>query len=200
MPELPTFIQLLRQLQRIPHLPSKQLYKIGEHFLHMSDIEIEQLCGALLLIKQRLVRCDRCFGWRELDVVCSICDNHRRDQTTICVVETWHDMLSIEKTQAFNGVYHILGGAIYPLEGIGPDDLTIEHLLKRVASGESIKEIIFANNPTPQGEATALYIAHKLRGSGVLLSCLARGLPTGGMLHETDRMTVYKALSERKTL
>lgn len=199
MAELPTFVQLIKQLQRIPYMPSKQLYRIGEHFLQMSSTEIEQFCAALLVASQRLIKCTRCFAWQEIDQACGLCDNARRDQSVICVVETWQDMLSIEKTQAYQGVYHVLGGAIYPLEGIGPDDLTIAPLLKRLES-VVIKELIFANNPTPQGEATVTYIANKLKGRGIVISCLARGLPIGGMLHDIDRITVYKALAERKLL
>jgi recombination protein RecR len=120
----------------------------------------------------------------------------RRDQSIICVVETWQEVFAIEKTNGYMGVYHVLGGVISPLDGIGPEDLTIEQLIQRVANDN--KEIILALNQTPEGEATAALLAQKLKKSGVAVSCIARGLPVGSSLGTMDRVTIYKALAERR--
>ncbi len=199
MSELPSFVQLLQQLQRIPFMPHKHVYRIGEYFLHMTPAQIEEFCASLLRASQNVVQCTNCFAWQEAQLHCSICTNDKRDQATVCVVETWQDLLMIEKSQGYKGSYHVLGGAIYPLEGIGPDDLTIKQLLERIERNQ-INELIFAHNTTPQGEATALYIAQKLKGKNIRLSCLARGLPVGVSLHDTDRITLHKALADRKPL
>ena len=126
------------------------------------------------------------------------CADTRRDHTLVCVVETWQELIAIEKTEGYKGVYHVLGGAICPLEGIGPEDLSIELLAKRVGVDTRIKEIILATNQTPEGEATAAFIARKLRDNDVRVSCLARGIPVGSSLEMMDKLTVYKALSERR--
>lgn len=120
----------------------------------------------------------------------------KRDQSIVCLVENWHDLLAIENTEGFNGVYHVLGGVISPLDGINPDDLTIDALVDRVAVYE-IKEVIMGLNQTPEGEVTASFIDKKLKKTGVVVSRLARGIPVGYSLESMDRVTVYKALSER---
>ena len=131
-----------------------------------------------------------------LDKACQLCTNPKRDQTVVCVVESWQELLAIEKTGGYLGSYHVLGGVICPLDGIGPENLTIAPLIQRASSG--IKEIILATNQTPEGEATASFIAHKLQGTSVTITCLARGIPVGSSLEYMDRLTVYKALSERR--
>jgi recombination protein RecR len=127
---------------------------------------------------------------------CFICSSENRDKSTICVVETWHDLLAIEKVEEFRGVYHVLGGSLCPLEGMGPDDLRIDEFLHRV--DDSVKEIIFATNPTPEGEATASFIASKLETPNVKISRLASGVPIGSSLEYMDRVTIYKALLGRQ--
>ncbi|MDZ4153431.1 recombination mediator RecR, partial [Methylicorpusculum sp.] len=164
---------------------------------HMDEREIEHFCALLLQAKNKLVRCDICFCWREKDRACSLCSSIKRDQQIICAVETWQELLAIEKTGGYQGVYHVLGGVICPLEGVGPEDLTIKDLVERVPS-RGVKEVILAFNQTPEGEATAAYIAAQLKPSGVLVSCLARGVPVGSSLETIDRVTVYKALCERR--
>lgn len=194
--ELPSFAQLLKILQQVPYLASKNLYRVALHFLKMDDKNLEQFCKILLQAKQNLEQCCICFSWKEKERGCSLCTNAKRDHSIICIVENWQELLTIEKTGGYNGVYHVLGGAIYPLEGIGPEDLTIEPLIVRVRAGA--QEVILATNQTPEGEATAAYIASKLKGLPVKISCLARGIPVGSSLEYMDRMTVYKALSERR--
>lgn len=195
--ELPTLAHLLKVLQQVPYLASKNLYRVAAHFLEMDQQQIEQFCATLVAAQERLKKCDTCFYWQEVAAECVFCSSSKRDQTTLCVVETWQEILAIEKTKGYLGVYHVLGGSISPLEGIGPENLTIDALIDRAHNG-IIKEIILATNQTPEGEATATYIARKLKGKEIAISCLARGLPVGSSLEVMDRLTVFKALSERR--
>lgn len=195
--ELPTLAHLLKVLQQVPYLASKNLYRVAAHFLEMQPQQIAQFCAALEVAKQRLKKCENCFYWQEASAACIFCSSSKRDQTIVCVVETWQEILAIEKTRGYLGVYHVLGGSISPLEGISAEDLTIDHLLVRAGNG-IVKELILATNQTPEGEATATYIARRLKGSGITISCLARGLPVGSSLEGMDRLTVFKALSERR--
>lgn len=192
----PSLQQFIKNLQQVPYLASKNLFLVVSHFLEMDYEKAEQFCALLLKAKEQLVYCDICYYWREKDNDCVFCASKRRDQKIICVVEAWYDALAIEKTQGYQGVYHILGGAICPLDGVGPEDLTIVPLIARVDRGA--KEIILATNQTPEGEATSAYIASKLKGRELVISCLARGLPVGSSLGAMDRLTVFKALSERR--
>lgn len=193
---LPTLTQLLKHLQQVPYLASKNIYRVASHFLQMDAKKAEQFCNTILEAKRNLLLCDICFAWRERSKECLFCVSSKRDQKMVCVVETWQELLAIEKTSGYNGVYHVLGGVISPLDGIGPENLSIPQLIARVEAGA--QEIIFAMNQTPEGEATAAYIATKLKGKPVKISCLARGLPVGSSLEAMDRLTVYKALSERR--
>lgn len=195
--ELPTLAHLLKVLQQVPYLASKNLYRVAAHFLEMQPQQIAQFCASIETAYERLKKCDICFYWQEVSAECIFCSSSKRDKTIVCVVETWQEILAIEKTRGYLGVYHVLGGSISPLEGIGPEDLTIGSLLDRASNG-TIKEIILATNQTPEGEATATYIARKLKGITIEVSCLARGLPVGSSLEAMDRLTVFKALSERR--
>jgi recombination protein RecR len=197
MQELPTLAHLLKVLQQVPYLASKNLYRVAAHFLEMEPQQIRQFCATLEAAKSKLKKCDHCFYWQEVSSDCMFCSSSQRDQAMVCVVETWQEILAIEKTKGYSGVYHVLGGSISPLEGIGVDDLTIHALIDRVEKG-IIKEIILATNQTPEGEATATYIARKLKDKNIAISCLARGLPVGSSLEGMDRLTVFKALSERR--
>ncbi len=195
--ELPTLAHLLKVLQQVPYLASKNLYRVASHFLHMQPQQIAQFCAALEVAKERLTKCERCFFWQEISAQCMLCSSTKRDQTTVCVVETWQEIVAIEKTKGYIGMYHVLGGSISPLEGVSAEDLTIDALVERIEKGV-IKELILATNQTPEGEATASYIARKLKGKNIAISCLARGLPVGSSLEGMDRLTVFKALSERR--
>lgn len=197
MHEVPTIAQLLKGLQQVPYLASKNLYRVAEHFLSMEPDKVEQFCALLLRVKERIVACEICFTWREKERDCMFCASEKRNQGLVCVVESWQELLALEQTRGYDGVYHILGGVIFPLEGIGPEDLHIDPLIKRVESGV-VKELILALSQTPEGEATSAYIANKLKGKEVTISCLARGLPVGSTLGTMDRLTVFKALSERR--
>ncbi len=195
--QVPSLAQLIKTLQQVPYLASKNIYRLATHFVEMDPQKLEHLCAVLLKAKQQVVHCSICYVWKEKDQQCSFCDAPKRNQKLVCVVETWQELLTIEKAGGYDGVYHVLGGAICPLEGIGPEQLTIVPLLKRIEEQE-VQEIILATNQTPEGEATASYIAHKLKGKQVSISCLARGIPVGSNLAFMDRLTIYKALSERR--
>lgn len=195
--DIPSLMQLLKSLQQVPCLASKNIYRVAAYFLRMDQVKFEQFCTILRNAQQRVKQCPTCFSWQEVDHGCPFCDSDKRDHATVCVVESWHELFSIEKTSGYHGLYHVLGGAICPLDGVGPENLTIEQLLERVQKG-SVKELILAMNQTPEGEATAAFIAHRLKGSSVKLSCLARGIPVGSSLEYMDRLTLYKALSERR--
>lgn len=195
--ETPSLAQLIKALQQVPYLASKNLYRVTNYFLYMETARVEQFCKTVLEAKKNIIPCPICFVWQERGRSCVFCTAPKRDQALVCVVESWQDLLAIEKTGGYLGVYHVLGGAICPLEGIGPENLTIEPLVARVANGE-IKEIILALNQTPEGEATSAFIARKLKDKNKVISCLARGIPVGSSLESMDRLTVYKALSERR--
>lgn len=195
--KLPTLARLVQQLQQMPYLASKNLYRFTNHVLTMDHAKVQQLCDSLLAAKQTIMPCPTCFSWQEQDKPCLFCGNVKRENSIVCVVQTWQDLMAIEQTGGYDGVYHVLGGVIYPLEGVGPEDLTIESLVQRVHTSE-IAEVILATNQTPEGEATAAYIARKLQPTNVKVSCLARGVPVGSSLEFMDRLTVMKALSERR--
>jgi len=193
--QLPSLNRLIRQLQKVPYLASKNLYRVATHFLEMKDESIEEFCALLLHMHGQIVKCPCCCAWQEKDRQCQFCKSFKRNKAIVCVVASWQDLLAIEKAGSFNGVYHVLGGILSPIDGIGPEQLTIEQLLKRV---ESVKELIFAFNQTPEGETTAAYIVNKLKGRQVKITCLAQGMPVGSSLEFMDRLTVYKALAQRK--
>ena len=198
---LPHLRQFIRQLQQVPYLASKNLYRVTEYFLQLDSEKTDQFIAALVKAKQQLIQCVLCWAWQEKNSRCSICSDPKRDSTKICVVETWQDFLALDKTGGYQGLYHILGGAISPLDGLSPEDLTIDSLLVRIEN-QKYTEIILALNQTPEGEATAAFIARKLQrtpyGASLIVSCLARGVPVGSVLESMDRITVYKAIAERR--
>lgn len=194
---VPTLLELIRILQKIPYLSSKNIYNVASYFLHLSNEHIDLFCSVLQNAKKNIFHCPSCFNWMEKDSLCILCLSPKRNQAIICVVETWQDLLTIERTEGFDGVYHVLGGVISPLDGIGVDNLTISALLNRVEK-DAIQEVIFALKQTPEGEATAAYIHKKLSHKNIIVSCLARGIPVGSSIETMDRLTVYKAISERR--
>lgn len=195
--KLPSLNRLLKTLQQVPYLASKNLYRVALHFVTMDERKLDEFCAIVKAAKQNSMQCTVCFAWQEKGSSCMFCADKKRNQSVVCVLETWQELLAIEKTGGYEGVYHVLGSAICPLEGIGPDDVTIKQLVERV-SASSVTEIILATNQTPEGEATAAYIARQLKDSDITISCLARGMPVGSSLDTLDRVTVYKALAERR--
>jgi recombination protein RecR len=193
--QVPSLQQLIFQLQKVPYLASKNVYRVAHYFLQLSSEQREQFCQTVVQASQQLVTCPTCCVWQEKGVPCFFCGNSMRDQKTICVVQIWYDILAIEKAETYKGVYHVLGGVLAPLEGVGVAQLAIEPLLKRALQCD---EIIFAFSQTPEGETTAAYIADKLKNLPVKITCLAQGMPVGGSLEFMDRLTIYKALSQRR--
>ncbi|HBY05588.1 TPA: recombination protein RecR [Candidatus Dependentiae bacterium] len=196
MDGLPTLQGLLKQLQRVPYLASKNLYRVANHFLSMTPEQLEQFCRQVREAHERLIKCPRCCAWQEQTGNCQFCSSPKRDHRLICVVETWYDLHTLEKSGGYTGEYHVLGGALSPLDGIGAEDLSIDRLLRRIDG--SCNEIILAMNQTPEGEATAALVARALRNKSIKITCLARGVPVGGTLEYMDRLTVCKALLERR--
>ncbi|MCF7900333.1 recombination mediator RecR [Candidatus Babeliales bacterium] len=196
--KVPALARLCKHLQGIPYLASKNLYRVATYFLTEKPERVQQLCNVLIEASKTITPCSVCCVWKEKERECVFCADLRRDHSIVCVVETWQELIAIEKTEGYKGVYHVLGGVICPLEGIGPEELSIDVLVNRVAIDTRIKEIILATNQTPEGEATAAFIARKLRGTENKVSCLARGIPVGSSLEMMDKLTVYKALSERR--
>lgn len=196
--KIPTLSRLCKSLQQVPYLASKNLYRVVSYFLTESPERVVRFCQILEEAKKNIIPCPVCNVWQEKQSQCIFCSDVKRDHSLVCVVETWHELVAIEKTEGYKGLYHVLGGAICPLDGIGPEDLTITQLVNRVRGNASIKEIILATNQTPEGEATAVFIAKNLKDESIAVSCLARGIPVGSSLELMDKLTVYKALSERR--
>jgi len=197
--KLPTVKKLMRHLHQVPFLATKNLYRVTSYFLHLDQERLQQFCAALQEAKSKIILCNICFVWQEKDTQCVFCADPSRDDSVICVVESWHELLVIERTQSFRGMYHVLGGVISPLDGISASDLKIDELVMRAAAG--VTEIIFALNQTPEGEATSAFIARKLQhvSSSVKITCLAKGVPIGSNLEFVDRLTVSKALADRRS-
>ncbi len=190
--------QLIDSLARLPGIGPKSASRLTFYLLRAGDEQALDLAAALQEMKELTQFCSICFHITE-DDPCQICADAGRDQTMLCVVEEPLDVMAIERSRAFNGRYHILHGAISPVEGIGPEDLKIEQLVQRVQEGD-FAELILATNPTLEGESTALYIQRRLADTGVRMTRLARGLPVGGDLEYTDEITLGRALDGRQEL
>jgi recombination protein RecR len=189
---------LIDELGRLPGVGPKSAQRIAFHLLQADPADVDRLVLSLTEVKARVRFCELCFNVAEA-TRCRICLDPRRDLHAICVVEEPKDVVAIERTREFRGRYHVLGGAISPIEGIGPDDLRIRELLTRLASDE-ITEIILATDPNLEGEATATYLARLLRPMGVRVTRLASGLPVGGDLEYADEVTLGRAFEGRRLL
>ncbi len=194
MQSLPdSVIRLIDELSRLPGIGNKTAQRLAFHLLS-SDKELsDSLSNALLDIKIKIKQCSNCNGITEEDP-CKICDDPRRDDGLLCVVENAYDIFVFEKINSFSGRYHVLGGALSPLDGIGPEDLKINSLLKRVNDG---MEVVIATNPSVEGETTALYLSKILANKGVKVSKLARGVPVGSDLEYIDEATLIRAMEGR---
>ena len=191
-------IELSEQFARLPGIGMKSAQRLAYHVMEMSDAEVRELSQAILNAKRSVHVCRVCMNFTENEL-CRFCADPRRDQATVCVVETPKDISAFERTKEYKGVYHVLHGLISPIDGVKPDDLRIKELLGRVSEG-SVSEVIMATNPTVEGEATAMYISKLLKPFGVKVTRLAFGLPIGGMLEYADEMTLYKALENRSEI
>jgi recombination protein RecR len=189
---------LIDELGQLPGVGPKGAQRIAFHLLAASHDDVERLANALVEVKKRVRFCERCGNIAE-EELCNICRDPRRDESLLCVVEEAKDIQAIERTREYRGLYHVLGGAINPIAGIGPDDLRIRELFTRLADG-SVKEVILATNPNVEGEATATYLARQMRTLEVPVSRLASGLPVGGDLEYADEITLGRAFEARRAL
>ncbi len=187
---------LIDELGRLPGVGPKSAQRIAFHLLKLPADDAMRLARAISEAKERTVMCARCFNVSESEL-CEICSDERRDPTLVCVVEESRDIVAVEKTQEFNGRYHVLQGALNPIEGIGPDQLRVKELLGRIDT-EGVSEIILCTNPNLEGEATAMYLARLLKPLGVKVTRIASGLPVGGDLEYADELTLGRALEGRR--
>ena len=197
--------RLVQELSKLPGIGEKTAARLAFHMLKGKKDDVFNLADSIGKLRKEMGLCRICFGFSEVDAqsgetsVCIICRNPERDQQSICVVEEPSDLIAVERSQEFRGLYHVLHGTISPLDGIGPDALRIKELLARIKS-EVVQEIIVATNPTMDGEATALYLSKVIKPVGGSVTRLARGLPMGGDLEYTDAVTLGKALEGRREI
>ena len=188
--------ELIDELGRLPGVGPKSAQRIAFHLLKVEKVDALRLAHAIVEAKDRVTFCDRCFNIAE-GGSCGLCTDDRRDATVLCVVEESRDIVAVEKTQEFNGRYHVLQGAISPIEGIGPEQLRIRELLARIER-EGVEEVILCTNPNLEGEATAMYLGRLLKDLDVRVTRIASGLPVGGDLEYADELTLGRALEGRR--
>jgi recombination protein RecR len=195
MPLPDPLLRLIEELQRLPGVGPKSAQRLAFHILRAPREQAERLVAAVRDVKERVTYCSVCNNITDADP-CGYCRSEDRDRRTICVVEEPQNVSAVEKTREFKGVYHVLMGALSPLQGIGPDDLKIKGLLERVAAGA--REVILATNPNVEGEATAIYLARLLKPLGVKVTRIAMGVPVGSDLDYADEVTMHKAIEGRR--
>ena len=191
-----SLVRLIEQFQKLPGIGAKSAQRLAFHVLKTPREEAERLCEAIREVKDRVTYCSTCSNITDTDP-CGYCVDPARDHRLICVVEEPQNVQVVEKSGGFRGVYHVLLGALSPLQGIGPDDLKIKGLLTRIGDGE-VEEIILATNPTVEGEATAIYLARLLKPLGVRVTRIATGIPVGSDLEYADELTMGKAMEGRR--
>jgi recombination protein RecR len=191
----PSLERLVQRISQLPGLGRKSASRLALYILRQPEEEARELAQAILDVKSRIRLCSVCSNFTE-DEVCSICGDARRDRSLICVVETPGDVLRLERTGSFRGLYHVLGGALSPLDGVGPSDLRVAELFSRLQDG-SVQEVILATNPNTDGDATALYLARALKEYSVKVSQIARGVPVGAELEQVDEATLTRAIEAR---
>ena len=202
-PVIEPVARLIEAFARLPGIGPKTAQRLTFHLLRTSDAEARTLAAALIAVRDQVVFCERCFNISDA-AICPICRDPARDQARLCVVEEPLDVLALERTGEFKGLYHVLHGAISPIDGIGPDRLRIRELLERADAaareGTPFDEVIMATNPTLEGEATAMYLAERLEPVVGVVSRIARGLPVGGDLEYADEVTLIRALQGRRAV
>jgi recombination protein RecR len=197
--------RLIQEFSKLPGIGEKTAARLAFHLLKGKREDVLSLADSIGKLRQAIGLCRQCFGFSELDLqnddgtLCAVCRNSERAKDTICVVEEPGDLIAVEKSQEFKGLYHVLHGTISPLDGVGPDALRIRELLVRIQEG-SIREVIVATNPTIDGEATALYLSKVIKPLGIAVTRIARGLPVGGDLEYIDAVTLGKALEGRREI
>ncbi len=198
MAQIPSLEILIEQFRKLPGVGRRSAERMAYSILDYSKEEAELFARAITEAKENIHRCNNCFNFSE-DEKCPICTNEDRDRSIICVVEDARDITSLEKVKEYHGLYHVIGGTISPMNGVGPEELNIRELLLRLSSGE-VKELIIATNPTVEGETTALYISKLVKPLGIKVSRLAYGMPVGGELDHADEVTLLRAMEGRREL
>ena len=194
----PSIEKLIESFEKLPSIGHKTAIRLAFHMLDLNDADTQEFIESIVNAKKNLKYCSKCFNISDTDP-CPICSSPKRDNTLICVVEDVRDILAMERTHEFKGVYHVLHGTISPMNGIGPDDIKIKELLERIGNN-NIKEIIIATNPRVEGEATAIYLSKLIKPMGIKVTRIAHGIPVGGDLEYTDEITLTKALEGRREL
>lgn len=194
----PSLNRLVQELNRLPGIGPKSAQRLAYYIIRLPEEEAFALAEAVTAVKRNTIYCSECQNLAETSP-CPICSDHRRVRSIICVVEDPMDVIALERTRSFRGLYHVLHGLISPINGIGPDQLKLNELLERLESPE-ITELVVATNPTMEGEATAMYIQRRLQRSDLRITRLARGLPVGGSLEHTDETTLSRAFQGRQDL
>ncbi len=194
----PSIEKLIESFEKLPSIGHKTAIRLAFHMLDLDQEKTEEFINSILEAKKNLKYCSKCFNISDTDP-CPICSSPKRDSSIICVVEDVRDVIAMERTHEFKGVYHVLHGSISPMNGIGPDDIKIKELLTRIAEND-VKEIILATNPRVEGEATAIYLSKIIKPLGVKVTRIAQGIPVGGDLEYTDEVTLSQALEGRREL
>jgi recombination protein RecR len=194
----PPIERLVACLRRLPGIGEKSATRLAFHLLSSPEAHARELAEAILRVKKEIVLCAECFDLTDSSP-CAICRDERRDASVLCVVEEPADLVAIERSGRFAGRYHVLGGALAPIDGIGPEDLHVAELEARVRRG-GVREVVLATNPTTEGDATAHYLADRLRGAGVRVTRIACGMPLGGDLEYADHVTVARSLENRREI
>jgi recombination protein RecR len=194
----PPILRLVTALRRLPGIGEKSATRLAFHLLSAPDAHVHELADAILRLKKEIVLCAQCFDLADASP-CAICRDARRDASQICVVEEPADLAAIEAAGGHGGLYHVLGGTLSPIDGIGPDELRVAELEARVRAG-GVNEVILATNPTAEGDATAHYLAERLRAPGVRVTRIAYGMPLGGDLEYADPVTVGRSLANRREM
>ncbi|MDK2800628.1 MAG: recombination protein RecR [Clostridiales bacterium] len=190
--------RLIEEFEKLPGIGHKTAQRLAYHVLNLPPSAITNLVDAIQEAKNKITYCSVCQNLTDIDP-CAVCSSKKRDASTLCVVENPRDVIAMEKTREYNGMYHILHGAISPMEGIGPEDIKIKELLNRVKDG-SVKEVIMATDPNIEGEATAMYISKLLKPLGIKVTRIAHGIPVGGDLEYADEVTLTKAMEGRREI
>ena len=195
---LNSFDNLVDQFRRLPNIGSKLAQRLAFYILGMSDEQAKAFADAVLDAKRSIRYCSKCLNLTDAEV-CAICSSPKRDRSVICVVASPSDVIAVEKTREYNGLYHVLHGLISPADNVGPNDIYIKELLGRLGNDE-VKELIIATNPTVEGDATAMYISRLVKPAGIHVTRLAFGLPVGGDLEYADELTLTKAIENRREI
>ena len=190
--------KLVEEFQKLPGIGHKSAQRLAFHIINMPNEKVQGLANTILEAKQKTKYCSVCSNLTDVDP-CTLCSSTSRDKSSICVVQDARDVVAMERTREFKGLYHVLQGAISPMQGIGPGDIRIKELLKRLGDGE-IKEVILATNPNVEGEATAMYISKLIKPLGVKTTRIAHGIPVGGDLEYADEVTLAKAFEGRREI